>query len=478
MAKKYELTSENRVLSDGTVVYRIRAVNTIRRAGKIIALPGDFGGYVQSAKNLSQENSCWVDHNAVVYGNASVSGSAEVSGCACVSGNAVVKDFALVCGNTLVTDNAVIKDNACVYDLAVVRENATVSSSAIVEGNSVISGSAIITTLARVSAVVTGKTYVGGKSVIKKSVISDNSCITGSIVIKNSTIKDEVRINSDFGTIINCTFSEKVNILNGGFSFKNCSIEGNTYIGHNIYKGAFHTRGCIPIKDAAIKKTDDLLVIPLTTPENLNFLLPSRSILVSYRTDSQVAGLVWHCIGFDGSGGVKKDIQGSLISVLQYFSDFLEVRISGDSFLETVLLEFGKITTSKLWKFLSTLEDKIKSLGFTDCACFSWKNIDYVASIVISVLYWATDVISEKEDLNKIFSCSDERFKYIVSSFFDASSVDLNTGKLIECNDIFFLNSDILEDSLKTPTPEIIEKIEKELTSLDSCIYVPVAYKK
>lgn len=476
MAKKYELTSESKVVGK-TVVYRIKAVNTIRRNGSIIVLPGDLGGYVQSTKNLSQEDSCWVDNGAIVYENASVSGCAQVRGYATVSGNAVVKDFALVAGNTLITDNAVIRDEARIYDSAVVKENATVSSSAIVEGNSVISGSAIITTCADVKATVKDKAYIGGKSIVVKSVISGNSCIVGDVVIKNSVIKDDVRINSDFGTIIDCTFSEKVNILNGSFNFENCSIKGKTYIGKNIYGGALRTFGAIPVKDAVINKTDDLLVIPLTTPENLDFSLPSRSLLVSYRT-KQVPGLNWNCIGFDDCKKIKTNIRGSLISILQYFSDFLETKISGDNFVETVLLELRKTTTSKFWKFLSLLEDEIKSLGFSDCDCFSWKNIDYISSIVISILYWASDVINRKENLNTTFDGCDEKFKNIIRAFFDASSVDLATGNLIGSDNIFFFNDDVLIDSLKTPTPEIIEKVERELISLDSCIYVPVAYKK
>ena len=77
--KKYELTSETKVVS-GTTLYRIRALRDFD-----FVKAGELGGFVEKEANLSQYNNAWVYGNAEVSGDARVSGNAEVSGDARVS---------------------------------------------------------------------------------------------------------------------------------------------------------------------------------------------------------------------------------------------------------------------------------------------------------------------------------------------------------------------------------------------------------
>ena len=93
---KYELTDE----TNGSGLRRIRALRDIPRCG---VKEGDFGGWVESEGNLTQEGDCWVfgiarvGGNARVFDNAQVSGTALIYGDAQVFGNARVFDAA-VCG--------------------------------------------------------------------------------------------------------------------------------------------------------------------------------------------------------------------------------------------------------------------------------------------------------------------------------------------------------------------------------------------
>ena len=72
--KKYELTEECKE-HFGRKLYRIKALIDF---GNVKA--GDLGGYIESEKNLSHNDNCWVYGNARVYGNAEVFGNARVYG--------------------------------------------------------------------------------------------------------------------------------------------------------------------------------------------------------------------------------------------------------------------------------------------------------------------------------------------------------------------------------------------------------------
>lgn len=70
-----------------------------------IVKSGDFGGFIESEKNLSFFDNAWVYGYACVYGNAEVSGSARVFGDAEVYGNAEVSGDAEVYGDANLKNN-------------------------------------------------------------------------------------------------------------------------------------------------------------------------------------------------------------------------------------------------------------------------------------------------------------------------------------------------------------------------------------
>ena len=98
--RHYELTDQTTVASDGTTLYRIRALRDMPWHG---VKAGDLGGYVEDTWNLAGR--AWVSDNAMVYGRAWVTGrawvygNARVSGAAWVFGAARVYDHARVSGD-------------------------------------------------------------------------------------------------------------------------------------------------------------------------------------------------------------------------------------------------------------------------------------------------------------------------------------------------------------------------------------------
>src|SRR3990167_9376264 len=107
--KKYKLLPENKIEIYEKTLYQIQAYEkTLYQIQAIVSfgsvLDGELGGYIETEKNLSQENNAWVydgawvSGDAWVYGDARVYGNAWVYGDARVSGNARVSGDARVYG--------------------------------------------------------------------------------------------------------------------------------------------------------------------------------------------------------------------------------------------------------------------------------------------------------------------------------------------------------------------------------------------
>ena len=126
--RKYELTSETKVIND-VELHRIKALKSFGNIKE-----REFGGWIESEKNLSQYGDSWVYDNATVRGNAKVYDNATVRGNATVYDDAVVYDNATVCGNATISGNAVVSGDATISGDATVGGNATVYGNATVRG--------------------------------------------------------------------------------------------------------------------------------------------------------------------------------------------------------------------------------------------------------------------------------------------------------------------------------------------------------
>jgi len=69
---------------------------------------GDFGGYIESESNLSQEGSCWVADNCFVFNSAKILDNAVITGNVFVSDAAIVKNDSVIEGKCKIMGHAVI----------------------------------------------------------------------------------------------------------------------------------------------------------------------------------------------------------------------------------------------------------------------------------------------------------------------------------------------------------------------------------
>lgn len=181
---KYKLTNKT-VIHNGVTLFQIQALKEFsyaRLSEEIDASgyfnitlneayidschvkPGDFGGYIQSEKNLAQTGNAWVSENAKIFGEASISGNASVSGNALIYGNAKVSGSVQIFGDAKIYDSADVfgeaqaYDNAEIFGCATVYGEATISDEAKIYGHSKVYGTAEVGGSAKVHgyAVVSG----------------------------------------------------------------------------------------------------------------------------------------------------------------------------------------------------------------------------------------------------------------------------------------------------------------------------------
>lgn len=198
--KKYELTKQA-IVVNGKKLYRIKALKDFTGVRA-----GDFGGWVQSEKNLSQEGESWIFDEAMAFENALVTGNAKLHGEAKVYGEARV-DF-----------HAAVFDNACICEQAEVTESALIYDSAIVSGNAFIYGNALICDRANIfdyaqvcekarvdedasvcgNALVYGNACVSGEARVRgRAIVCDNSSIWGKASIKDAYVGGYTQIACD-----------------------------------------------------------------------------------------------------------------------------------------------------------------------------------------------------------------------------------------------------------------------------------------
>lgn len=143
MEAKYALKPED-IFMDGRRLYRIRALHDMVIGRGSCGFPmfvyaGDWGGYVESMANLSQEGSCWIADTAIVCGDAYVCGNAVVNERAIVKGSAIVEGDAHVSDYTVIQDSARITD-ATIRGFANIGDNSIVCKHAVVKGEIIVAG--------------------------------------------------------------------------------------------------------------------------------------------------------------------------------------------------------------------------------------------------------------------------------------------------------------------------------------------------
>lgn len=215
MEKKYEIIESLSIDYEGHKLYRIKALKDFCKTKNGYRVhKGDFGGYIESEDNLSQEGECWVFMNAIAYENAVITDDARLAGCSKVYGNAKICNSAVICGTASVCGNAVIKGksyvcyNAFVSDDAVVTDNANISGNVKILNSSYIGGYAKIQENSKVvgnskviDALINGYHIVydveinGRVQTDKERVVNESSTeeekLLGALIIKNEFTKEK-----------------------------------------------------------------------------------------------------------------------------------------------------------------------------------------------------------------------------------------------------------------------------------------------
>lgn len=185
---KYMLDTTQRIKRYGVELFRIKALKSFSDVKE-----GDFGGWVQSEANLSQDGDAWiyddgiVCHDARLKGNATVRDAGAVYGYATVKHNAKVRGHAQVFGYSLVNGKAEISGHGCVYhyakvgDEARVIESARVCDYASVEDHAVVGSTCLVYDNAQVYgyAKLLGDILCGGDARVSQHVVLRFPCVLG-----------------------------------------------------------------------------------------------------------------------------------------------------------------------------------------------------------------------------------------------------------------------------------------------------------
>lgn len=193
--KKYELT-ENTLYINGRCLHQIRALKPIRIGVK----KGDFGGWIETEDNLSQEGKCWVYDDAKVYEHARVYGDARITNKSVVYGNAEVFDSAVLHRSAIVFGNAKIYGHSDVSGRTRVHENTQIYGNASVKasmikggkiyGNAKINGDVMIFNNCNIY----GNAFILGTGTIDNARIYENAIIEGRFYIDYNA---EIKSNKD-----------------------------------------------------------------------------------------------------------------------------------------------------------------------------------------------------------------------------------------------------------------------------------------
>jgi UDP-3-O-[3-hydroxymyristoyl] glucosamine N-acyltransferase len=193
--KKYIIDTSQSIQHFNVVLYRIRALidfDDIRA--------GDYGGYVESEKNLSHFGNCWIYDNAKVYGCGRVNSNAKVYNRVEVRCEATISDNAKVFGEAIISGEAKVYGNASISGVVSVFDKSRVFDNAIVGGTSIILYGPKVRVFENAhiynAAKILGKARVFGNATVKdKAIVKGNAKIYGAAIIsENAQVMNKARI--------------------------------------------------------------------------------------------------------------------------------------------------------------------------------------------------------------------------------------------------------------------------------------------
>lgn len=182
MNTKYELTDRT-IIVDNHILHRIRALKDFGNVKK-----GDFGGYIETEDNLSQNGRSWIFNNAKVFGNARICENAMVFNNVKVFEDANAYEDARIYGHVIMWGSAQIGGSARVCDNAKIYENAYIYGKSLVYGNSCVCGNSHIYGHSHVY----DNTALSGEVWIRDACICGNAILDGCFEVRNIKISSGI----------------------------------------------------------------------------------------------------------------------------------------------------------------------------------------------------------------------------------------------------------------------------------------------
>lgn len=320
MSEKYKILSNRKKHYVGRTLYQIIALRDIvSESGVIIVPKGTLGGHIEDPANLSQEGSCWVYPDSVVYhfatvkDNASIMGKSVISEHACISGDAIVKDAAIVEGSASVKDSTIISGFAFISGTATICNNAKISGNAKVFGNALVSGGAEVRGQAKIkgNAKILNCASVIDSAVILNATVKNYAIVSGSSIVRdNASIEDNARVCKN--SVVNGHAVVKGSAyVDGACISGNAIVEGSVALnGHSEIKCNSHLCGNLNVCEGSVINIVEPNVLfgasPFTSRLydcSFNNEAPINVTDKNYKDYMIVPIKKFGCITFSGDGG-------------------------------------------------------------------------------------------------------------------------------------------------------------------------------
>lgn len=244
--QKYELTDIILLDTERRKSYRrIRALKTFENPLFGVINTGDYGGFVENERNLSQSGSCWVAGDGVICENARVVGNGGIF-------NAIVKGHALVRDNAYVGLGSVVMDNACIAGNTKVVNNSVVCGITDLDGNVLIDGSEIA-----------GFSRVYGDLTVENSKISGSAVISNSKVSHRCFVIDNAQIIDSHVSMYSFIGGES--IIKNAYLIDNVEVDGVSVIDPYLLGIKLKITGLISLVDVQLSfhmSKDVLRIVP------------------------------------------------------------------------------------------------------------------------------------------------------------------------------------------------------------------------
>lgn len=190
-------------------LYRIIATKSFKlynSKGEVIATVNkyDIGGFVESIDNLDPDNPVWIDHSARVFDSAKLLAGSYMRNNALLYENAIVNHSELA-GHCRVHGNSVV-ENSQILDLVEIKDNSFIKESLLKNNVKIYEDARVINSYLYTAATAHGKCVITDSDIGDISEIRGNSIInkckySGRVVRESGEYNNEV-LNKDIKLMI------------------------------------------------------------------------------------------------------------------------------------------------------------------------------------------------------------------------------------------------------------------------------------